>query len=134
MMYHDFISRQDLLDELFPRGTYILGQAMYAKDVYDAIVHAKGVNRIPEPKIDREELSAYLEQARAKAAGKTDAPLVCLQLSTRTYRALTAHDRMKTVGDLLQCSGQELSISWGIGPTAIAETRECLDAFLNHEI
>lgn len=132
MMYDDFISRQDLIDELFPRGMYVLGQAMYAKDVYNAIVRMKGVKTIPAEKIDLVELSAYLEKTRAKAVGRTGAPLAYLRLSARTYNVLLGN-QVETIGDLLQHSAQDLIQIRHIGPRAIAEIRECLDAFLRSE-
>lgn len=129
--YDDYISRQDLIDKLFPRGTYIWGQALYAKDVYNVIVRMKGVKSIPVEKPDLAELAVFLEEARTKAAGKTDAPLAALRLSPRIYNALSVGDRIKTVGDLLQYSAWEITHIRQIGPKAIDEIRECLNDYLN---
>lgn len=129
--YDDYISRQDLIDELFPRGTYILGQALYAKDVYAVIANMKGVRSIPVEKIDLAALAAFLEDARTKAVGKTDAPLAVLHLSTRTYNTLSFDDRIKTVGDLLNCSARDMTYIRHIGPKSITEIQECLSAYLN---
>lgn len=131
--YDDYISRQDLIDELFPRGTYILGQALYAKDVYNAIVRMKGVKSIPVEKTDLAELALFLEEARAKAAGKPDALLAALRLSPRVYNALSAGNRIKTVGDLLQYSAVEITHIRQLGPKGIDEIRERLDDYLNQD-
>lgn len=131
--YDDYISRQDLIDELFPRGTYILGQALYAKDVYNVIVRMKGVRSIPVEKTDLAELAVFLEEARAKAAGKPDTLLAALRLSPRVYNALSAGNRIKTVGDLLQYSAVEITHIRQLGPKGIDEIRERLDAYLNQD-
>lgn len=131
--YDDYISRQELLDELFPRGTYILNQAVYAKDVYRAIVNMKGYKSVPVEKTDLADLAIFLEEARAKAEGKTDTSLAALHLSPRTYNALSIGNRIKTVGDLLQYSAWDMSHIRQIGPRAIAEIRERLNDYLNRD-
>lgn len=93
----------------------------------------KGVKSIPVEKTDLAELAVFLEEARAKASGKPDALLAALRLSPRVYNALSAGNRIKTVGDLLQYSAVEITHIRQLGPKGIDEIRERLDDYLNQD-